>query len=247
MRVLFLLMMMLYGAASAALPTALTDRIYRGSGSIDVLQDATASELQRYLSQNRGELMLGVDLNESTSGLESSDSVGVATREITLSIVKTSGQYTFSDFFTNTTASILEAGADDSTEFYTMFGTPGSNQLTGGSSDFSAGAFDDVVRLQNGEAEGDILPASFNVSFLVTPGKSDNETSFDYSAGIEEFAILGSAGAAAIDDADLGISGATPTTMSFAVSSPTGSPRPWWFLILLVPAILVLRNRGGVA
>lgn len=240
-----LLLICASGLAHGELPTALTDKIYQGSGSIDLLQDATAAELGSYIDQN-GAIFFGVDLNEAASGNESSDSVGVAIRDITLSIQTTSGTYEFSAFETNTTANILASGSASAEEYYTLFGTAGSNQLTGGTGDFSFSTFDDVIRLNDVAIEGEILSATMTVDFLDTAGNGSNETFFDYGAGFEEFAILGEADAQSLENANVGISDATPTEVSFAVTVPTGAPEPWWFLFLALPLIQLLKRPGAV-
>lgn len=46
----------------AGLPTSLTDKIYRGSGDINLLTDALTGEFDTYLQQ--GTMYLGIDLHE---------------------------------------------------------------------------------------------------------------------------------------------------------------------------------------
>src|SRR5512133_2698255 len=63
---LLCLLLLLLGAAQvkAQIPAVLTDRIYQGSGTINLLKDVSSSTLQSYL-QNNGIARLGVDLNEN--------------------------------------------------------------------------------------------------------------------------------------------------------------------------------------
>jgi hypothetical protein len=227
----------------AELPTSLTDKIYKGSGDIDLLTDALAGELDSYLQESS--LYLGIDLNEAASGLESAASVGVAIKDITLAIETTMGTYSFNDFFTNSTALILEAGETAAEEFYTLFGTGGGNQITGGNGDYdlaNLSAFDDVIQIQNIGYEGEILTASLSVTFLDTEGKGANEGFFDYSAGFEEFAILSRSDAELLESGNFGITVATAAEINFVMTTPMGSPEPETFIILLAGFWLVFKG-----
>jgi hypothetical protein len=239
----------------AQIPTTLTDKIYQGSGSIDLLKDVSAAGLESFLSDNGG-LLLGVDINENASGNESSDSVGVAIEQMELVITTTEGTFSFTDFYTSTTAMIQEAGTSTPQEFYTMFGKGGSSQLTGGTSGFDLGQFDDVVRLQNVSFEGDLLSASLNVTFLSTAKTSaeGNESFFDYSGGFEDFALLGAEDAAVLEAANFGVE-AAPSDLSYTEESPTitleeaglpsapGAPTPPLALLVLMAAIVAWKAK----
>lgn len=168
---LLLLLVLLAGNVRAEIPTTLTDSIYKGSGTIDLMIDVLPSELEAYLQD--GMAYLGVDLNEAASGLESSESVGVALKDLTLEIVTTDGTFSFSDFYTNTTAAIIEAGTTVAEEFYTLFGTDGSgaNETF---FDYSAG-FEDLALLSSSDAElldsqnfGITESTTSNVSYTLT-------------------------------------------------------------------------------
>lgn len=228
------------GLAAAAIPTALTDTIKKGSGSIDILLDTSAADLAYYLSS--GTMYLGVDLNEEAAGIESANSSGVAIKEMTLLLQTTEDSFTFSEFYTNTSAMIVEAGSAAAADFYTLFGTTGSNEITG-SSGFDLSSFDDVIQLNNISINGEILSATLTVSFVTTDQSGANENFFDYSAGFEQFAIVSSGDATALDSAAIGINSETPIDISYSLSAPTGTPEPYWFLFLAIVALLVLRNR----
>jgi hypothetical protein len=236
--------------ARAEIPTVLTDTIKGGSATIDVMKDVTSAELQDALSG--GTLFLGVDLNEDASGLEKSTSQGVAIKEMELLIQTTTGSFSFATFYTNTTASILEAGATQAAEYHTLFGQTGSNQLTSGTAGFDLSAFDDVIEIRDVSFTGNIVGAQINVKFLDTAKKAgDNESFFDYSAGFEDLAILSAADAQVLDNASIGLAEA-PTTISYTTAipsggeiaaAPSGTPEPPWLLLGAVPAILLARKR----
>jgi len=228
----------------AELPVALSDTIKKGSGVLEILQDVVAADLQDYLQS--GTMFLGVDLNEAASGLESSTSVGVAIKDITLSISTTAGDFQFNDFYTNTTSMLMEQGAAASEQFYTLFGTAGGNQITGGISDFGLDQFDDVVELRNISFTGDILSASLDVHFLDTDGSDGDESFFDYSGGFEEFVIVEGSDATLLDNQSFGITPETSNQVSFALTVPSGTPEPMWFLVLLIPMLSMLKGRVNV-
>ncbi|MBW2411532.1 MAG: hypothetical protein JRF72_17170 [Deltaproteobacteria bacterium] len=225
--------------AGAELPTVLTDTIKSGDGVIDIFKDVTGAELQQQLQS--GTLYLGVDLNEDASGNESSTSAGVAIKEMELVIQTTNGDISFTEFYTNTTAMIQEAGATEAQEYNTLFGSAGSSDITGSTSNFDISNFDDVIVFENIQIDGEIIGAELRVTFLDTAGTGENETFFDYSAGFEEFAILTSTDAAAIESADIGLADA-PQNVSYTVDAPSGTPEPAWFLLAAMPLLFLWRK-----
>lgn len=246
---LFLAYLLTATTARAEIPTILTDTIKSGSGSIDIMQDVTGSELDGALSE--GTLYLGVDLNEDASGLEKSTSQGVAIKEVELVLTTTDGTFTFNTFYTNTTAMIQEQGALDTNEYHTLFGQTGSSQISSATEGFDLSTFDDVIEIQDISYTGDILDAQLNVTFLDTDKKAgDNESFFDYSAGFEDFAILSETDAQTLDNADIGLAD-SPTTVTYTatapsggdLSAPAGAPEPHWFLLGAIPAMLISRRK----
>ena len=205
----------------AQIPTTLTDKIYKGNGSINLLTDVNAASLQQYLTSSGG-LLLGIDVNENEAGNETRDSLGLAIKQLELVIRTTAGTFSFNDFFTSTTAMIREAGAAGPTEFYTAFGRSGSSQITGGTDGFNLEQFDDVIRLRNVAFQGTLLSASLNVTFVTTADAKTqgNETFFDFSGGFEDFALLSQRDAALLEAANLGVA-AAPSGVTYAAAAPT--------------------------
>jgi len=241
--IIFLLAMLNAVSAWAEIPAVLTDTIRNGDGVIDIFNDASGADLQDYLEG--GTLYLGIDLNEAASGNESSISAGVAIKEMELIITTTEGDFSFTEFYTNTTAMILEDGATTAQEYNTLFGSAGGSDITGSTSDFDLSTFDDVIILDDIQFDGEIIGATLSVTFLDTATTGDNETFFDYSAGFEEFAILSSTDASTLDGAAIGL-GEAPSTISYSVDSPSGTPEPaWFFLAMLTILILWRQHRRG--
>ena len=160
-----------------------------------------------------------------------------------LIISTTEGDFSYTEFYTNTTAMILEDGATTSQEYNTLFGSAGGSDITGSTSNFDLSTFDDVIILDDIQFEGEITGATLSVTFLDTSAAGENETFFDYSAGFEEFAILSSTDAAILDGANIGL-GDAPTTISYSVDSPSGTPEPAWFFLALLPVIFLWRQRN---
>ncbi len=212
---------MLGAAAFADFSTLLTDKVQQGSGTIDLLKNMTATQLQDYLTQN-GMLKLGVDVNENASGNETAKSEGVALKNVSLTITTTAGTFTFSNFVTGDTAMIQEAGTTTEQQFYTVFGQAGSSQLTSSTSSFNLAAYDDVILLQNVSFQGQILSASLNVQLLSTSTlKGDNnESFFDFSGGFEDMALLSSTDARMLETAKIGIADAPPSIV-YTTAPPT--------------------------
>jgi hypothetical protein len=247
----------------AEIPTALTDKIYKGDGVIDLFIDVTAFELDSYLTGTNGELFLGVDLNEASSGNETSTSIGVAIKSMELSIQTSDGDFSFTEFYTNTTAMIMESGATESQEFYTMFGKNGSSQING-SSALDPAAYDDIVEIKNINYTGEIISATMSVEFLNTAKNGgESESFFDYSAGYEDFAIFTYAEAYEIETTATGIAEA-PSTVEYTVTqsttasvsdssvtkteeaapaTPSGAPEPPFFILLLGLGMILMLNK----
>lgn len=195
----------------------LTDKVHSGSGVIDLLKDISGSNLASYFTQQGNLLLLGVDLNEDNSGNESRDSIGVAIKDAQLSILTTAGSFTFTDFYTSTSAMLKETGSSTASEYYTLFGDSGSSQITG-SGTFDISKFDDVMWFENIDFIGDILGAELTVHFLDTGkdnrGTTEAETFFDYSGGFEDFAIFSAADAVLLEEQNVGVE-AAPSTVNY--------------------------------
>ena len=212
----------------------LTDKIFNGDGVINLLKDMTGAQLMQHIQSTNG-LLLGVDLNEDEKGNESHKSVGTALKRVELAIKTTAGDFTFSDFYTNTTAMIREAGASSASQFHTMFGQGGSSQITSATKGFNMGKFDDVLQLRNVTLNGTIKSAELRVKFLDTANTGGaNETFFDYSGGFEDFAMLSMTDANSLETAGIGTTDApgtvtvrsTPTIYTTLDATGGSSPPP---------------------
>jgi hypothetical protein len=262
-----LLLLSSLAGAQDIVSRTLTDAIYRGDGVINLLKDISGSQLTQYFNQTGGLLLLGADVNEDNSGNESSTSLGVAIKQVQLSISTTDGDFTFGDFYTSTTAMLREAGGTTSSEYYTMFGQGGSSQLTG-TTGFNLSSFDDVLWLEQIMLTGTITRAELSITFLETPNSrtSGAESFFDFSGGFEDFALLSTADAVLLEEADIGTadapSGVTYTTTVSATTAinaaapdsdgttfagPPAAPAPPWVVVAGLAGLLLLKPRKAVA
>jgi hypothetical protein len=166
-----------------------------------------------------------------------------------LLITTTDGQFSFTEFYTNTTAMIVEDGATQAQEYYTLFGSTGSNEINGSTTGFDIEQFDDVVEIRNIDFTGSILSVELRVSFVETSGSGQAETFFDYSDGFEEFAILDSSDAALLDSADIGVA-STSSGLQFNyyadIDAAVAAPEPRLALYALIPIVLYWLGRSEV-
>ncbi len=203
--------------ASGQDSTTLTEKIYQGSGTVNLLTDLSAYDLETAILTT-GELTLAVDVNEAANGNESSISMGIALEKITLNITTSEGTYSFSDFYTNTTAVLENNTTGETSEYFTVFGTAGSNDISSNSADFDISSYDDVILLQNLNFEGEILEASLDVKFVDTGnGRGSNSAFFDYSNGFEDMALLTREDAMALEENAEGIANA-PDDIEYVLS-----------------------------
>jgi len=237
--VMTILLLNMTNSTMAEEMTVLKDTVSQGSGIIDLFKDVTSVELESYLDS--GTMYLGVDLNEAADGTESSTSVGVAIESMEMIIQTTDGDFSFAEFYTNTTAMITAEGNTVNEEYYTLFGTNGSNAINGGTKDTSS--FDDVIMLTDISYTGEIINATLYINFLDTGVGGENETFFDYSNGFEELALFTYEQALNVETTAAGIS-ASPESITYDVSAPSGAPAPPWPIILGLGAIWLLRARS---
>jgi hypothetical protein len=193
--------------------TYLTDKIYQGSGVVDLLKDVSPETLAAYFAGNTT-LLLAVDVNENASGNETSTSMGVAISAATLTLRTTAGDFAFSDVFTNTSAS-LTSTSGTTQDYYTLFGQSGSSNLTSSTTGFDLSRFDDLLELRNVSFTGEILSANLAISFVSTATRTgENESFFDFSGGFEDLALLNRVEAIQLEGANIGLEGA-PSTITY--------------------------------
>jgi hypothetical protein len=206
-------------SAQAQISTRLSDRVSKGSGTINLLKNITAEQFQKQVSST-GNLFFAMDVNEDMSGNESRDSSGVALERVELVVKTTTGNFKFTNFSTNASTMISggddDDGGKDSKSYYTLFGQAGSNDLTSSTKSFDIRSFDDVLSLKNIKFDGEVLSAEMDVRLLDTEDDRNAKSSFfDFSGGFEDMALLSPEDAQILEKANIGRS-LVPKDVTFA-------------------------------
>jgi hypothetical protein len=218
----------------------LTDVIKsNGTGNIDLLKDVTASQLEEYRVDNNGKIVLGVDVNEDSSGTEKASSQAVAIKSVAMTVTFANGYQIVYDSYDSTndccsteTIALLAENPDTVREpYYTLLGESGSARIS--SANAIQDEFDSTLqitvpdKLFNGD-NGTIIEAVVDIVLLDTnTSLGDPEAFYDYSNGFEDLAILNAQDALFIDDYAAGrdeapaliLTNPPPTTDPLSVST----------------------------
>ena len=208
--------------------------ISQGSGDINLLlaqgnKAISPSFLETLRLQNNGLLMLGVDINEASSGSEKSTSQGVAIEHLTLTVITDEGTYIFTDFSTKTKCSLAKINSENRQFYYTLLGRTGSNSITG--SNLDGTSFDDTLKIPVDIDLSSALSIQLDIQLLETnESLGDPEEFYDYSAGFEDLALLTSTDvefldtqAAGREDAPLVVLSDNPTAVASKVYYPSST------------------------
>ncbi|MFT5996903.1 MAG: LruC domain-containing protein [Glaciecola sp.] len=208
--------------------------ISKGSGDINLLLARGNKAISPYFLetlrlQNDGLLMLGVDINEASSGSEKAASQGVAIEYLTLTVVTDEGTYTFTDFSTKTKCSLAKINSENRQFYYTLLGRTGSNSISGSS--LNGTSFDDTLKIPVDIDLSNALSIQLDIQLLETNEElGDPEEFYDYSAGFEDLALLTSTDvdfldtqAAGREDAPLVVLSDNPTAVASKVYYPSST------------------------
>ncbi len=208
--------------------------ISKGSGDINLLlaqgnKAISPDFLETIRLQNDEALILGVDINEASSGSEKADSQGVAIEHLTLTVITSDDTYTFTDFSTKTQTSLAKIDSTNREFYYTLLGRTGSNSITGSTLDGTS--FDDTLKIPINIDLTSALSVHLDIQFLETnESLGDPEEFYDYSAGFEDLALLTSTDVSFLDtqaagreDAPLVVLSSSPTAVSSSVYYPSST------------------------
>jgi LruC domain-containing protein len=208
--------------------------ISKGSGDINLLlaqgnKAISPVFLETIRLQNNGMLMLGVDINEASSGSEKSTSQGVAVEHLTLTVITNEDTFIFTDFSTKTQCSLAKINSENRQFYYTLLGRTGSNSITG--SNLDGTSFDDTLKIPVNIDLSSALSIHLDIQFLETnESLGDPEEFYDYSAGFEDLALLTSADVSFLDtqaagreEAPLVVLSDNPTEVSSNVYYPSST------------------------
>jgi LruC domain-containing protein len=190
----------------------LTDVIKsNGSGNINLFKDVNAEFLEQYRLDNGGALVIGVDVNEASSGTEKASTQGVAIKRVLLEISFDDGSQLTLDSaaspgccVTQTQALLIESGSVDRQSYYTLLGESGSSRIA--STNAVQDVFDSTLSIELSQPLFDpsgktAISALLQITLLQTDEVlGDPEAFYDFSAGFEDLALLNAVDAAFIDE-----------------------------------------------
>jgi LruC domain-containing protein len=168
--------------------------ISKGTGDINLLlgqgnKTISPATLEAFRIENNGQLILGVDVNEASSGSEKANSQGVAIAHLALTVTTTENTYLFEEYSTKTRSSLASKNSTSRQFYYTLLGRTGSNNITG--SNLNGTSFDDTLTIPVDIDLSDALSIELNIQLLETNvSLGDPEEFYDYSAGFEDLALL---------------------------------------------------------
>jgi LruC domain-containing protein len=217
----------------------LTDVIKsQGTGNIDLFKDVSADQLEQFRLDNGGMLVLAVDINEDSSGSETSTSQGVAVKRVVLDIRFDDGSQLLLDSFsspeccfTETQALLAEAPSEIRESYFTLLGESGSSRISANNT--TQDIFDSTLKIGVNQALYDpasksAVSADLQIVLLQTNDQlGDPEAYYDFSAGFEDLALLNMEDSVFIDDYAAGreeapaiiLTNPPPEVDSFAITS----------------------------
>jgi LruC domain-containing protein len=204
-------LLLLSSISQAADSIQLTDVIKsNGTGNIDLFKDVTAAQLEALRVENGGQIVLAVDVNEDSSGTESSTSQGVSVKAVTVTIDFADGSQNVYDSSngcctTETQALLAEDPSTTRLLFYTLLGESGSNRIT--ANNVIQEQFDSTLKIEVPDSihepgSGIVATSAVIAITLLDTNTSlgDPEAFYDYSNGFEDLALLNAVDTTFVDD-----------------------------------------------
>jgi len=199
------------GIAHAQDSVRLTDVVKStGIGRIDFLKDLTPAQMEELRLDNDGNIVIGVDVNESADGTEKASTQAVTLGALKLTVVYSDGTQLVYDLElghceTQTQALLAEAPATERLPRYTLLGETGSSRITAGNK--IQDEFDSTIKVAVDtplvDSARGIQATSIiaDIAWLDTnTDLGDPEAFYDYSNGFEDLAVLNAFDTAFIDD-----------------------------------------------
>ena len=208
---LFAVTVLIAGIANAQESVRLTDVIKSsGSGNVDFFKDVTAEQLEQLRLDNGGNIVIGVDVNESANGTEKAATQAVTLGALTLTVTysdNTQKVYDLASGCCTTETQALVAEAPDTLRLphYTLLGESGSSRITANNA--IQGAFDSTIKIAVSDtffdpAQGiEATSVIASIAWLETnTDLGDPEAFYDYTNGFEDLALLNAVDTEFIDD-----------------------------------------------
>lgn len=164
-----------------------------GVGQVDLLRDLTPAQLEALRQDGAGVLLIGVDVNEASSGSEKASCQGLAVDWLALRVTVGGVTHERTAFRTATQALVARAGSSQRVLHYTLLGDSGSNRVT---SNTAQAVFDDFIEVPCDLDLSAVTAATLEVHLLETNvALGDPEAFYDFSNGFEDLAVLNRADA----------------------------------------------------
>lgn len=199
------------GIVNAQESVRLTDVIKsNGTGNINLFKDVTAEQLEQLRLDNGGEIVIGVDVNESANGTEKASTQAVTLGDLTLTVTYSDGTQKIYDLesgccITETQALVAEAPDTQRLSRYTLLGESGSSRITANNA--IQAAFDSTIKIQvdtslYDPAQGvEATSVIASIAWLDTnTDLGDPEAFYDYTNGFEDLALLNAVDTVFVDD-----------------------------------------------
>lgn len=208
--IIFSAAVMMTGVTGAQDSIRLTDVIKSsGTGTVDLFKDVTASQLEQLRLDNGGEIVIGVDVNESASGTEKASTQAVTLGSLTLTVTYSDNSQKIYDLASGcctTETQALVAEAPDTLRLlrYTLLGESGSSRITANNT--VQGVFDSTIKIEadslyDPDQGIEAVSAIASIAWLNTnTDLGDPEAFYDYTNGFEDLALLNAIDTAFIDD-----------------------------------------------
>ena len=211
----------------------LTDPVgVQGQGTINLIKDATATDLETYRDDNGGSLDFGFKINESKKGTETAQSEGVALKDAVLTLAFSDGrEKTYSigtgSCYTETYTLLSEVGDSARKLHYTLLGSDETSR--NGAINAIQNGYDSTLKCYVPDTLDDpahkikVVTATLDVQFLQPDvNKGDPEAFYDFSGATENLALLNAADRRYIDQYQSGGLQAPAKAMA----NPTPIPDP---------------------
>ena len=186
----------------------LTDPVgIQGQGLLNLLKDATATDLETYRQDNGGSLSFGININEAKEGTETALSQGVSLKDAVLTLTFNDGnQKTYSigngSCYTETYTLLTEVGDTVRKLHYTLLGSDDANRA--GAINAIENTYDSTLKcyVPNMLDGSGSKVVSATLAIQLAPadvGKGDPEAFYDFSGVAETVALLNAADRRFID------------------------------------------------
>ena len=219
------------GSGGPVVSIPLTDGVSspQCAGSINLLKNATAQQLEGLRENNGGQLVFGFTLDEANSGSENAQSEGVALNESLTSLTLTfndgsqqSYSITNGSCQTETYSLLTPAGGTTRNPTYTLIGNEPTDIWRGGAQNAIQNTVDSTLQCNISASLGSVTAATLNVNFLQTDVALGDPEAFYDCTGPTQLTLLNAADTLFVDNYAPG----QALAPAMALTNPAQAPDP---------------------